>query len=103
MAPAAAPIEQAFTSRLPVGGTQRPRPHPRPRVPGTKRARSPASPDRTAPTWPSCCSRRATRCTASCAARPRSTPTGSTTSTATRTSPTSNSSPTTATCRTPCP
>ena len=40
---------------------------------------------RTAPTWPSCCSTRAMRCTASSAAARCSTPTASTTSTRTRT------------------
>jgi hypothetical protein len=52
---------------------------------------SPASPVRTAPTSPSCCWRRATRCTASSAAARCSTPSGSTTSTRTRTSRTSAS------------
>ena len=45
-----------------------------------RRRSSPASPARTAATWPSCCSRRATRSTAWCAAAARSTPGASTTS-----------------------
>ena len=48
---------------------------------------SPASPARTAAIWPSCCSQRATRCTASCAARRASTRSASTTSTRIRTQP----------------
>ena len=48
-------------------------------------ARSPASPARTAPISPSCCSRRATRSTAWCAApRPRSSSASSTSATASR-------------------
>ena len=65
---------------------------------GARRRSSPGSPARTAATWPSCCWRRATRSTASCAGAAPSTPGASTTSATASSSTTATSSTRTAWC-----